>query len=119
MDDKDALLAAMWNRAMQEISHTSTAARTTAVIVVLAMLGLAYRLLAERQRRATFDHIFTNAPEGSVILQEKSPAGPAMWVWVGESPRPVALERVKCVVVVSPPARSMPVERRRSARRDT
>jgi hypothetical protein len=78
MGDKDWVLQTVWDKATQEISHMSTAGRTTAVIVLLAVLGLVYRLLAERQRRATLARILTSAPGGSVILQEKSVAGPAM-----------------------------------------
>jgi hypothetical protein len=119
MDDKDASLPAVSDRVMHEISHVSVVGRATAVIALLAVLGLAYRLLAERQRRSTFDHIFTSAPGGSVIFQEKSVAGPAMWVWVGEVAQPVVRDRVERVVVVMPtPAMSSPAERGWSAARD-
>lgn len=66
--------------------------------VVISMI---YRLLAERERRIALDHIFTHAPGGSVIFQEKSLAGPAMSVWVGTGPYPPPNT---IHVVIHPPA---------------
>ncbi len=58
------------------------------VFGTFAAISMIYRLLAEWQRRMTLDHIFTHAPGGSVIFQEKGLAGPAMSVWVGNGPYP-------------------------------
>jgi hypothetical protein len=52
------------------------------------LISMGYRLLAERERRVTLDHIFKNAPGGSVVIQEKGLACPAMSVWVGPGPYP-------------------------------
>jgi hypothetical protein len=111
MNCDGSLLPAGWDSVTQKILYTSTAGHAAVVVVLLTVLGLAYRLLAERQRRATFDHIFTNAPEGSVIVQERSVAGPAMWIWVGDAPRPVVPDRIEHVVVVTlATGRSVPVK---------
>lgn len=69
------------------------------IMLGLAAAAAAYRLLAEWQRRVTFDHIFTRAPGGSVIVQEAGKAGPAMWIWVGsgERPQPAPVERIYIV----------------------
>jgi hypothetical protein len=61
---------------------------TFGVFAAFMLISMVYRLLAEWQRRITFDHVFQNAPGGSVIIQEKSLAGPAMSIWVGAGPYP-------------------------------
>ena len=73
---------------MQAIVHTPAAWCADALVMLLTSLALVYRLLAERQRMVTFERIFTNAPGGTVVVQEKSVAGPAIWIWVGEAPKP-------------------------------
>jgi hypothetical protein len=50
--------------------------------VVLAVTG-AYRLLAERARRKTLVELVSHAPAGTIVVMEKGPGGPAMWVRVG------------------------------------
>lgn len=54
--------------------------------VVLAA-GAVYRLLAERARRKTLINLVSGAPAGTIVVMEKGPGGPAMWVRVGEGPR--------------------------------
>jgi hypothetical protein len=53
------------------------------VFGTFVVISMIYRLIAEWQRRVTLDHIFTHAPGGSVIFQEKGLACPAMSIWVG------------------------------------
>ncbi|SNT63000.1 hypothetical protein SAMN05421812_114248 [Asanoa hainanensis] len=79
MDDADGVLPAL----------VQPAGCTAAFFVLLAVVGLVYRLLAEWQRRVTLDRLLTKAPGGSVILQEKSVAGPAIQVWVGDACPPI------------------------------
>ena len=50
--------------------------------VVLAVTA-AYRLLAERARRKTLVELVAHAPVGTIVVMEKGPGGPAMWVRVG------------------------------------
>jgi hypothetical protein len=69
---------------------------------VLMLISMVYRLFAEWQRRVTLDHIFKNAPGGSVVIQEKGLACPAMSVWVGTGPYPPP---TVVHVVVHPPGR--------------
>lgn len=61
---------------------------TAAVLAVTAV----YRLLAERSRRKTLVEVVTRAPAGTIVVMEKGPGGPAMWVRVGDGlqvpPRP-------------------------------
>ena len=42
-----------------------------------------YRLLAERARRKTLVDLVSHAPAGTIVVMEKGPGGPAMWVRVG------------------------------------
>jgi hypothetical protein len=51
------------------------------------LAGLAFRLLAERGRRKTLEAAF-RAPANTVVVLDKGPGGPSMWVWVGEGPSP-------------------------------
>lgn len=53
------------------------------------LVVLAYRLLAERQRRKTLLTTYLCAPGGTIVVQGEGPAGPPMWVWVGEGSRSV------------------------------
>ena len=39
-----------------------------------------YRLLAERERRKTLLDLVSRAPAGTIVVMEKGPGGPAMWV---------------------------------------
>lgn len=52
---------------------------TAAILAVTAV----YRLLAERGRRKTLVDLVSHAPAGSIVVMEKGPGGPAMWVKVG------------------------------------
>ncbi len=52
---------------------------TAAVLVVTA----AYRLLAERARRKTLVDLVSHAPADTIVVMEKGPGGPAMWIRVG------------------------------------
>jgi hypothetical protein len=61
---------------------------SAAVLAVTA----AYRLLAERARRRTLVELVSRAPAGTIVVMEKGPGGPAMWIKVGDGnqfpPRP-------------------------------
>ena len=46
-----------------------------------------YRLLAERARRKTLLDLVSHAPTGTIVVMEKGPGGPAMWVRVGDVPQ--------------------------------
>jgi hypothetical protein len=52
---------------------------TAAVLAVTA----AYRLLAERARRKTLVDLMSRAPGGTIVVMERGPGGPAMWIKVG------------------------------------
>ena len=56
----------------------------TAVILAAAAV---YRLLAERARRKTLVDLVSHAPAGTIVVMEKGPGGPAMWVRVGYGPQ--------------------------------
>ena len=60
------------------------AALTVAGTVVA---GLVFRLLAERGRRKTLEAAF-QAPANTVVVLDKGPGGPSMWIWVGDTPSP-------------------------------
>jgi hypothetical protein len=52
----------------------------TATVLTVAAV---YRLLADRARRKTLADLVPHAPAGTIVVMEKGPAGPAMWVKVG------------------------------------
>jgi hypothetical protein len=52
----------------------------TAVVLVVTA---AYRLLAERARRKTLVDLVSHAPADTIVVMEKGPGGPAMWIKVG------------------------------------
>jgi hypothetical protein len=54
---------------------------TAAVLAATA----AYRLFAERVRRKTLVELVTRAPTGTIVIMERGPGGPAMWVRVGDA----------------------------------
>jgi hypothetical protein len=54
--------------------------------VVLAVTAV-YRLLAERARRKTLVDLVSHAPAGTIVVMERGPGGPAMWVKVGDGPQ--------------------------------
>lgn len=54
--------------------------------VVLAATAV-YRLLAERVRRKTLIDLVSHAPAGTIVVMERGPGGPAMWVKVGDGPQ--------------------------------
>jgi hypothetical protein len=49
---------------------------------ILAVTAV-YRLLAERERRKTLMDLVSRAPAGTIVVMEKGPGGPAVWVKVG------------------------------------
>ncbi len=51
--------------------------------VALLAVRAAFRLLAERARRKTLVDLVSHAPAGTIVVMEKGPGGPAMWVRVG------------------------------------
>jgi hypothetical protein len=55
----------------------------TAVVLAAAAI---YRLLAEQARRKTLVDLVSHAPAGTIVVMEKGPGGPAMWVRVGDGP---------------------------------
>jgi hypothetical protein len=60
------------------------------VVMVAAAAG--YRLLAERARRKTLVALVTQAPGGTIAIMDGGPGGPAMWLRVGDGPKPVTAE---------------------------
>jgi hypothetical protein len=68
--------------------HVLTWPYTAAVLAVTAV----FRLLAEQARRKTLVELVSHAPPGTIVVMEKGPGGPAMWVRVGDGlqfpPRP-------------------------------
>jgi hypothetical protein len=52
---------------------------TAAVLALTA----AYKLLAERARRKTLVDLVAHAPANTIVVMEKGPGGPAMWIRVG------------------------------------
>ena len=56
---------------------------TAAVLAATAV----YRLLAERGRRKTLIDLVSHAPAGTIVVMERGPGGPAMWVRVGNGPQ--------------------------------
>lgn len=57
---------------------------TAAVLAATAL----YRLLAEWQRRKTLIDLVSRAPANTIVVLEKGPGGPAMWVKVGGGGQP-------------------------------
>ena len=54
---------------------------------VAAAVIAVYRLFAERARRKTLLDLVSRAPAGTIVVMEKGPGGPAMWVRVGGEPQ--------------------------------
>lgn len=68
-----------------------------AALVLVAIAGnLGYRLLAERTRRRTLVALVQASPGGTVVMMNDGPGGPAMWVRVGDGPRPLPLPEAWC-----------------------
>ncbi len=61
--------------------------------VVAALAG--YRLLAERGRRKTLLVLVSRAAAGTVVFVDKGPAGPAMWLRVGDTSQDVLQPEVR------------------------
>ena len=59
--------------------HTLAWPYTALILAVTAV----YRLLAERARRKTVMDVVSHAPAGTIVVMEKGPGGPAMWIRVG------------------------------------
>jgi hypothetical protein len=57
---------------------------TAGTVVAVLVIKAVYRLLAERARRTTLDHLFRSAPGGSVIEQKSGVGAPGMTIWVGD-----------------------------------
>lgn len=51
---------------------------------VVAAVAIVYRLSAERSRRETLVALVSQAPANTVVIMEKGPGGPAMWIRVGD-----------------------------------
>jgi hypothetical protein len=56
---------------------------TAAILAATAV----YRLLAERARRKTLVDLVSRAPADTIVVMEKGPGGPAMWIKVGGGPQ--------------------------------
>jgi len=56
----------------------------TAVVLAAAAV---FRLLAERARRRTLVDLVSRSPADTIVIMEKGPGGPAMWVRVGDGPQ--------------------------------
>jgi hypothetical protein len=80
------------------IAHWALAGSNAAALHVLTMpwgvIAVAatalYRLSAERERRRTLIELVTYAPANTVVVMEKGPGGPAVWVRVGDGEPPAA-----------------------------
>jgi len=57
-------------------------------VIVTVLAILAYRLLAERERRKTLEATYRYAPAKTIVVQDDGPGGPPMRIWVGEGERP-------------------------------
>jgi hypothetical protein len=57
---------------------------TALAVAGVVLASLVFRLLAERSRRKTLEAAF-RAPARTLVIMDKGPGGPAMWVWVGEN----------------------------------
>src|ERR1035441_2503586 len=57
-------------------------------VMVTVFAILAYRLLAERERRKTLEATYRYAPAKTVVAQDDRGGGPAMRIWVGGGERP-------------------------------
>jgi hypothetical protein len=57
-------------------------------VVMTVLAVLAYRLLAERERRKTLEATYRYAPPKTVVVLDDGPGGPPMRIWVGERERP-------------------------------
>jgi hypothetical protein len=79
------LTAGWWAVASADATavHVLTWPYSAAVLVATAV----YRLLAERARRKTLVELVTHAPTGTIVVMEKGPGGPAMWIRVGDGPQ--------------------------------
>jgi hypothetical protein len=53
-------------------------------VIVIVLATLAYRLLAERERRKTLEATYRYAPPKTVVVLDDGPGGPPMRIWVGE-----------------------------------
>ena len=60
---------------------------TTASALATLLVTLGYRLLSERARRRTLVEFCREAPIGTVMIQDRGPGAPAVWVWVGGEKR--------------------------------
>ncbi len=69
---------------------------TAAVLGVTAIYGL----LAERARRRTLVDLVSRAPAGTIVVLEKGPGGPAMWVRIGSE--------LQCYAASAPCSRAQP-----------
>jgi hypothetical protein len=67
------------------LTHTLSWSTACCAIGVMTLAGL-FRLLSEWQRRLTLVAIIERARAGTVVVQERGPGGPAMWVQVGYGP---------------------------------
>ncbi len=82
--------------------------------VSVVLVVLIYRLLAERQRRKTLLTTYLHAPGGTIVVQGEGPAGPPMWVWVGDGSRSVTPTVVVWVTPLSASRWWVLLSRRRS-----
>jgi hypothetical protein len=73
--------------------------------VLVTVVIVVYRLLAERERRKTLFVTYLHAPAGTVVVQGQSSAGPQMWVRVGSDPGPVPAPIVIWRITPSPASR--------------
>lgn len=47
-------------------------------MIVVTFGTLAYRMLAERERRKTLEAAYRHAPRGTTVVQDEGPGGPPM-----------------------------------------
>jgi hypothetical protein len=54
--------------------------------VVVLVAATFYRLIAEQSRRKTLVELVRCSPPGTIVIMERGPGGPAMWLRVGDGP---------------------------------
>ncbi len=62
--------------------------RGACAMIVVTFVVLAYRLLAERERRKTLEATYRYAPAGTIVFQGEVPGSPQMWIQIGGGQRP-------------------------------
>jgi hypothetical protein len=78
-------LSGDWATRMGAVASGVFSWRVALLVLAVLVAGGALRLLTEWQRRRTFASLLTNAPVGTVIVQQDGPEGETMTVTWGNS----------------------------------